>query len=219
MRWALALVVLLVSGSAGAAPIIYSFTTGSATLTVESGGVELGSAVGVLTGTTLTFDAASVEIVDFEINLGETVLTLDPPVSGVTTVVVESAVFTPGTGYSTVFGQDLGGGDYVATVSPVDVDGSFRTEGPGVVLPSTPFSNTNPFLTADIEISDGQLSMLGITVGSVTLDSGQVLTLKADLAFTGVEGSGAAIPEPSGALLMGAGLLLVAQRIKARVPA
>jgi len=215
LLWLLALAALALAAPVGAAPIVYSFTTGTATLTVESQGVLLGAAVGDLTGTQVTFDATSVDLVDFGIQLDETVITLDPTVSGISTLVVESAVFTPGLGYSTLSSQDLGGGDYTATVGPVNLTGTYRADGPGTELPSTPFSIFDPLLTADLSISDGELSLLGITLGTLTLTTGDVLVVKADLAFTGMESAGA-IPEPSGALLMGAGLLLVVRQLRSR---
>jgi hypothetical protein len=195
------LLLLIWVAGATAAPITYEFTSGSATLSVEQGGVEIGAATGLLTGTSLTFDAASLEVVDFEFSLGETSITLAPALGGIENLVIESAVFTPGAGYATLSGSDLGGGAYFVVAGPVDVDGSWRSEAPGAINPSTSFSTTNPFLSADLSVAGGSLSALGITLGVLDL-GGEQVTVKADLAFEGLQPG---IPEPSAAVLMAAG--------------
>lgn len=201
------------ASAAVALPVSYGFTSGSATLTVEQGGTELGAATGLLTGTSVRFDAETLDLVDFEFVLAETAIALDPDLAGIENLVIESALFEPGAGYLTLAGVDLGGGDFAVTTGPVDVSGSWRSDVPGVVTPSTPFSTTHPFLTADLSIDGSSLSMLGITVGVLQLD-GELVTLKADLLFQGMEPDEPGIPEPSAAILMAAGLLAVRGAIR-----
>lgn len=204
------LMLLIWAGAATADPITYEFTSGSATLTVEQGGVEIGAATGLLTGTSLTFDAATLDLTDFEFVLAETSISLAPALAGIESLVIESAVFTPGTGYATLSGSDLGGGAYFVVGGPVDVDGTWRSEAPGAINPSTSFSTTNPFLSADLSVVGGSLSALGITLGVLEI-GGQQVTVKADLAFEGLQPG---IPEPSAAVLMAAGLLLVRKAVR-----
>jgi hypothetical protein len=213
--WVILVVCLGASAHATAAPI-YTFTTGTATVTVTAGGVELtgpGGAVLDMSGVFVEFDDGIPLLVDFSMTItpGQ-MFTLVTPYGGYDEITIESAELTPGVGYSQVSGTDLGGGFYSVSVVGVLVDaiyGASFSGGPpptpvaGVALPFT------TFMAASIQVTgSGEFSMVPIDFGSLPVFPGETdpLVITADITWSGI------VPEPGATILLGLGLMRLSAR-------
>jgi len=208
---------LFLALGAAAVPITY-VGGGTVTLSVTSGTTTHLVAPGVpLDGSPtnfIEFDSAVPEISDLLLSISAVgPLLLTTPYAGYDTVTVHSAAVTPGAGYT-------GGAAFIApgppfdtysyNIGPLNVGGSFSASASGGAPPAAivnmPFGFVNPSLSGSLFINavSGDLALIGVTIGVIPapINSGLPdLTIKGDFFFTGV------VPEPSTALLMGAGLL------------
>ena len=208
---------LFLALGAGAVPITY-VGGGTVTISVTSGGTTHLTAPGIaLDGPPtnfIEFDAAVPAITDLLLSIsGVGPLTLTTPFAGYDTVTIHSATVTPGAGYT-------GGATFIApgppfdtysyNIGPLDVAGSFSASFSGGPIPppivNMAFGFSNPSLTGSLFVNSvsGDIALIGVTIGVIPapINSGLPdLEIKGDFFFTGV------VPEPSTALLMGAGLL------------
>jgi hypothetical protein len=211
---ALAVTVFMVAGPAQAAPVLYTFTGGSAVLRVTSGAFTLSeSAPLALGGVFATFDdAGSGELVDFEFSIvPEQTVTLDVMLGSYDTIQLHTATLTPGVGYTHLFQQNNGGGNFSIVASPVLTSTTLDVMSSVAGPPDVPFvfvGNSDTPLVATVDIIGGTaLTLDGITIGSFTsadfstIPAGQTLLVKMDLSFQGM----VAVPEPTAAILIGLG--------------
>ncbi len=214
--WCAALVVavLTAAGPVHSAPILYTFSGGDAVLRLTSGGVTLSeSAPLALDGVFATFDGVgSGELVDFEFSIvPEQTVMLDILLGGYDCIQLHTATLTPGVGYTHLFQQNNGGGNYSIAAAPVltstTLDVMSSVPGP----PPVPFAfsgNSSTPLVATVDISTGTtLTLEGITIGSFTnadfstIPVGETVFVKMDLSFAGM----APVPEPAAVFLIGLG--------------
>ena len=228
MRWflslaAVSLVLLgLAAAPAAAAPITYNFTGGTITVSAEttSGATVLAATQVALDGVFVTFDSATIDLVDFKFTVPTTgVLSLSGAYGPYDQFVIESAMLQPGSPYSTVSGMDLGGGSYSFAAGFVDIDGVYSaSHTSGSPLPisnvSVPFTDDS-FISGFINVTTGDLQLTGITLailpGSLFSET-EDLIVKADIVFTG------ALPEPGTTVFLGAGLVAAAAYRRNRTP-
>ncbi len=207
--------VLGTASVAGATPLTYVFSGGSAQVTAIYQSSTIGSATIALTGTQVTFDSAVPSLPSFQFTAGPTpAIALSGILTGVS-ITLSNVSVVPGTGYTnfSVTGPATPPGTYSYTVGPVAVSGLATLAGAITGGPSA-FGFSNPALSGQIAINGtGQLQLNGITLGVLTLPAagpfpGGNVTLKADLVFAGI------VPEPGTAVLLGLGLcgLVLARR-------
>lgn len=209
------------AGAASATPVLYSFTSGSATLTATVAGFGT-IAVGTipLTGTQVTFDTGP------PAKLNSFLFTAGPvgplPLAGIfsgVSVTLASLSIAPGGGYtSSATGPSPFPGTYNYTANNVAVSGVASLSGLAVTGP-TAFGTSNPFLAGQVVVGGaGTLGLNGITLGTLPIPAipaiffpGGTATLKADILFTGI------VPEPGTGLLLAAGLAGLAASRRARL--
>ena len=223
--WATALLLGGLAASADASPITYSFTSGTATVTVTSGltthtpvgGVEL-----TMNGIFVIFDDMIPELIDFEQTLTPAQsFSLTTPYGGFDDVTVESASLKPAGTYSQSAGFAIIPGTlYQVTVGPVLIDAvysaSFSGGSPPDPVNDVMLSFENPSLTATINLGGiGELSMSEVTLGVLPAagfeGETEDLVIKADIVWQGVM---VMAPEPGTSALLGIALvaLLVSSR-------
>jgi len=219
---ALALGALLVGTSATAAPITYTYDTGSVTITA----VTSTSATTIVTaqeidldGSFVTFDATTIDLTDLLLTIPQSdIIALAAPYGDYEEFRIESADISPGVPYSTPYGNDEGGGLYSFAAGYLDINGiysAFDTDNlvADVMNAAAPFTDTS-FISGTIDINTGTLTLSGITLAILSGgDFGETedLQIKADITFVGSE----PIPEPSTALLVGLGLVGLASSRRA----
>ncbi len=191
-----------------AAPVVYSFTNGIATLSLTAGASSLlaPASTVALDGTQVTFDSTASQVNSFQfVDTGPSNLVGAGPLS-LTTLTLTNLNIVPGPGYVT---NSVTGGPttYNYNVGPVTVTGTYALSGV-INQGPTAFSGTNPFLLGQIILSGAatNLKLNGITLGIFTLPSalgGGQATLKADVIFNGV------VPVPAAVWLFGSGLGLL----------
>jgi hypothetical protein len=216
LPWIAALLFLLWSGASSATPVVYQFNSGTLNVsaTVAGSPVSLNGGTSVsrpLDGTSVTFDSAGPEVVDFEFTLSDSLLiTLSPTVFGASTIQVTNLVIGTGSGYD---GTNVSGSgpSYTFDIGPLSVSGDASINSGAATafsIPSSQLTNMNGGLTLG---SMSELSLHDITLAvlfdpSFPNDFSKALVLKGDLTFFGV------VPEPGTALLVGFGLLLTSLR-------
>jgi len=205
---------LLVAGPAAAVPVTYLYTSGQVelTATTDPGGVTiLSTTVIPIDGVSVTFDASTVDLVDFLFTIPTTgIISLDTPYGGYDQFRIESADLSPGIGYTTLLGSDDGGGNYSFVAGPVDINGVYSAfdstnTNPDLLNVVAPFTDTS-LISGSININTGELTLNGITLAQLPgafFGETDDLSIKADITFVGAE----LVPEPSSAVLLGLGLL------------
>jgi hypothetical protein len=189
-----------------AAPVMYNFSSGTATLSLTYIGGSLlapGSTV-PLSGTQVTLDTAASQITSFQfVDAGPSSVTGAGLLTG-TIITLTNLNIVPGPAYSTL--SFTGTNPYNYTVSPVAVSGTYALSG-AITQAPTAFSSLNPTLSGQITTGGvTTLSLSGITLGVFTLPpalGSQSATLKADILFSGV------VPVPAAVWLFGSGLGLM----------
>jgi hypothetical protein len=226
----LSLIVALaatVPGAASATPEVFALESGFAALTVEVGGIRLNdeAVIAPLVGdfVEVELDAASggPALLDFEFALDSTTITFDAPIFGLTGLVLEATTIQPDAAlYTSPPGSDLGGGEYAVGGGPVDIGVDYHFETSGGPTSTVSSSLLSPGITANLEVDGEMLSLLGATLGVIMpgTDLGLPVVVKADLVFRGLSRKepGGVIPEPSGALLLSAGLVVSARAVRRR---
>ena len=213
------LLALSLGTGASAAPVTYSHTGGSATLTVTLGSdpTIVGTATLPIVGTFATFDDATIELVDFEFQAEGTI----PFAAGVTwggfgDIVLTNATINPGAGYGHDAQVDMGSGQYLVSVSPVQISTTVTASSSTDLWDASPISGQGPLSATVIVFGTGNqnISITGITIGQIRGDSVYLqspefddLIIKADLVFEGQ------VPEPGVGILLGmAGVSLLSSR-------
>jgi len=208
----LLVVALQVSGSANASPVTYFFSSGHATVTAttDPGGVSVMGATSLaLDGVFVEFDDGTIGLVDFSLTVPNSgLISLDSAYGGYDQIVIESADLSPGTGYSTLFGQLVGPGQYTFVAGPIDINGTYSAydstnTNPPVMGMNVPFTDTS-LISGSVDTNLVTLELTGITLAKlpgVAFGETDDLEIKADIVFTGV------VPEPGTAGLLGIGLL------------
>jgi hypothetical protein len=204
--------------AAQATPVTYAFTSGSAKVTATYSGLTIGNQTIALTGTQVVFDNAGTgSLVSFQFNRAGSTGPL--ALTGILTgafINLSNVSVVPGTGYTNIANSG-GPTTFNYTVGPVNASGSAQFTGT-VSTAVTPFANTNPALSGQVQTNaTTQLNLNGITLGVVNVPPsgafpGGLVTLKTDLIFTSV-------PEPGTALLVGSGLIGVVASVRRRVRA
>jgi hypothetical protein len=214
---AAALIATLGLASSPANATVYTFTSGTATITATAGATTVMSGTVVsLTGVFVDFDdTGNGTLVDFLITLGPTpLLPLTTPYGGYDQVVIESADISPGIGFTNLFNLDQGGGLYSVLASPLDINGVYSASDSAAITPPVnnvpvPFTDTSA-INGTVNIAMGTLELTGITLTSLPagLFPGESddLVVKADIAFTGM------VPEPATGMMLSLGLLWMGSR-------
>lgn len=203
---------LLIAGPALAIPETYYFTTGTATVTASTdpGQVPIvAPTVLPLSGVYVTFDAGTIELTDLSLTISQSgLIAMVNPYGGYDQFVVESAIIGPGLGYSTLLGQDNGGGNYSFFAGPLDINGVYSASDSNNITPPAmnlpvPFTDDSGTISGSLNINTGTLTLSGITLAMIPPLNGESdgLSVKADIVFTGM------VPEPSTAALLGLGLI------------
>jgi len=179
--------------------------------TSTNGTVILSSTLVDLDGVFVTFDADTIDLTDLSLTIPTTgIFALTAPYGEYEEFRIESADISPGTGYSTVAGVDVGGGFYTFAAGPLDINGVYSAWDlddivADVMNVPVPFTDTS-FISGSIDINTGTLTLSGITLTSLPgglFGEDEDLLVKADITFVGTE----VIPEPSTAILVGLGLV------------
>jgi hypothetical protein len=203
IRWLFAGVwfCTLTATAASAAPITYSFTTGSLDVTGTVGTTTLFSETGIpLTGTFVEFDAGVPEFLGFEFVGGpSSLISLSSSYGGFDGFTLDTVTIVDGTGF-TNFSVTGGPTSFNFSVGPVDATGSatpYTGATPGTVIP---FSETSTSLSGTIDLDTGTLTLSGITLLVISGIPGESvpLVVKGDIMFAGMT-----VPEPATVLLLG----------------
>jgi hypothetical protein len=195
-------VLTAMASAAGATPVVYTFTSGSVTLTATVNGVGVaGPVTFALTGTSVTIDQSSLYLNSISFAAGSSpTIAISPSYAGFTSIHLDSATLT-GVG-GTLTPTFPGVFDY--SIGPVNVAGQFDATNviPANSINNMPFGFVNPTASGTIFLSTGQIDLDGITLGQIDADGAgplPPLILKGDFTFSGV-------PEPGTALLLGMGI-------------
>jgi hypothetical protein len=196
-----------IATTAGAASVVYDFTSGYITLSADFGGVDLlpaGQEI-LLTGTQVTFNTTTLQLSSFQFaDAGPTTVALTGALTG-NTLTVKGVTIVPGTGYATL-SPTTGTNPYNFVVGPIAGSGLYGVNGAAV---TNPFSGSNPTLSGLVTLAGGggsdDLTLTGITLGTFAAKVGGVMqnvTLKGDVVFNGAE----PVPLPAAVWLLGSGL-------------
>jgi hypothetical protein len=203
---------LVAAGTASATPVTYYFTSGQVTITATAGTTTvLDTTVVPLDGAYVAFDESTIDVTDLLLTIPTSgIIGLDVAYGGYDEFRIESADISPAPGYTTLFGQDNGSGNFSFVAAPLDINGVYSAfdstmTNPDVNDIAAPFTDMSS-INGSININTGVLTLVGITLASLPgseFGEGDDLVVKADITVTGV-------PEPSTALLTGLGLTALA---------
>lgn len=189
---ALVAALLATAGSASAAPVLYQYTTGQATITATAGSTTLAVKTLDLNGTFAEFDESTITLTNFNFQTSpDQWLVLSTFYGGFDQVWINSANVVPGPGYGPAApGSTLPGlGHYQVSVMPVVVNGVYTAKNSvtSTTLGPVPISYTNVTpLNANIDILAGTFTLQGVTLGIVPVP-GEALPVivTANLTFQG----------------------------------
>jgi hypothetical protein len=192
--WLAAFVAALlgIATSASAAPILYQYTSGQATITATAGSSTLAIKTLDLNGIFAEFDESTITLTNFNFQTAPNQwLVLSTFYGGFDQVWINSANVVPGAGYGPFApGTTLPGvGHYQVSVMPVVVNGVYTAKNSitSATLGPAPISYTNVTpLNANIDISAGTFTLQGVTLGIVPVP-GEALpvVVTANLTFHG----------------------------------
>lgn len=213
---AVAAVLALPAPSATAAPVVYNFSSGAATITANtsiSGASILGPTLVALDGSFFEFDDATIQVVDLLFTFAPTgMISMTNPYGGFNQFSIDAASIMPGPGFATVFGASPSPGVFDFAAFPLDMDGTYtasHTSGtPPTVVANVPFQDTS-LINGQINLGTMTLTMTGITIAvlpGAAFGETEDLVVKADITFGGI------VPEPGTASLLGFGLIGLAAR-------
>jgi len=196
------------AAGAGAVPITYSVSSGSATVEVLVGGIVVGQATNVGVTGSVTIDSVALSIDSLALALDPNIsLTLSTSYGGFDQVTIESASLTSAVGFGSVVpSTPISTKSFNALVGALDVAGSWAASDSGGVNPSqsgVPISYAVPAMSAVVS----SLLVPLINVQSVTLNAlngalfgeTQDLVVRANLSVF-------AVPEPGTGTLLVLGL-------------
>ena len=213
--WSAALVAaaLFIAAPAQAAPVLYQYTSGQATITATSTLTTLGVATFSLNGIFAEFDSDTGTLTDFHFTTTPNQwITLTTVYGGFDQVWVNSASVVPGPGYHTLSSTEISPGHWNVSVLPVVVNATYtgRNSITNTTSPTVPLSYTNATpLNATIDVLAGSFTLQGITLGVIPVPGeAQPVTVGAVLTFTGAT----PVPEPAALGLVALGLLGLALR-------
>lgn len=203
---------LIWAGPAVALPQTFNFLSGEVHITANIVGdpTFLVDVVQPLDGFFVQFDDAPIGVPNFSISIFPTdPILMSASYGGFDTISIDSAILTPGTGYSSS-GVFVGGAEYSVTMGPIDVDAIYSASDSTMVNPpvsGVPLSFTNPSLSATVDTDLILFEMMGVTLGllpGALVGEPYDLIVKGDITFVGV------IPEPATGAMLGLGLLTLA---------
>jgi len=203
---------------AAAAPVLYQYTSGQATIQVSAGfgGSTLAVKTLDLNGIFAKFDEGTIQLVDFNFQTTpDQWLVLNTFYGGYDQVWINGANVVPGTGYVASPGSTLPGvGHYQVSVAPVVVNGVYTAKNSltSATLGPAPISYTNATpLNANIDVVGGTFTLQGITLGIVPVPGEtNPVVVTANLTFQGAQ----TVPEAQSAALaaLALGVLTLARR-------
>ena len=203
-----------------AAPITYTFQSGTITLSASVGGQLVGTPVTVaLDGQQVTVDESVLTLDSFQFTLSDTTLTLTTPYGGYDTIHLDSMSVTASNGSLTFLPPADNPQEYGFQVGPVQVSGQYDATGSGAPISDTAFVFQNPSASGSLFVGSGPgggtLSLDGITVGAfLTSGEQQPLVLKADITF---QGASSVVPEPGAIALFAMGLGVISLTLRRRI--
>jgi hypothetical protein len=215
---AFAAALLGIAASASAAPVLYQYTSGQATITVTAGISTLAVRTLNLNGIFAEFDESTLSLTGFNFQTApDQWLVLNTVYGGFDQVWINSANVVPGPGYATLSSAVLPGvGHYQVSVMPVVVNGVYtaRNSITNATLGPAPISYTNATpLNANIDITAGTFTLQGVTLGIVPVP-GETLPVivTANLTFQGAQQ--VPVPEAQSLALaaLALGMLALARR-------
>jgi hypothetical protein len=200
---------------ARAAPVLYQYTSGQATVTATSVLTTLGVATLNLNGIFAEFDSATGMLTNFNFTTTpDQWITLNTVYGGFDQVWVNSASVVPGTGYQTLGATQISPGHWNVSVMPVDVNAVWTGRNSVTNTTAGPFplmyTNATP-LNATIDVITGTFTLQGITLGVIPVPNENPVTVSAVLTFQGAT----PVPEPTAfglVALAGVGLVFARSR-------
>lgn len=199
-----------------AAPVLYQYTSGSATVTATSGTSTLGVATLTLNGVFADFDSATGMLTDFQFTTTPNQwIVLNTVYGGYDQVWVNSASVVPGTGFQTLATTQISPGHWNVSVMPVDVNAVWTGRNSQTNATAGPFpltyTNATP-LSATIDAISGTFTLQGITLGVIPVPGESPVTVSAVMTFQGAT----PVPEPAAfGVVALAGLALAFARSRA----
>jgi hypothetical protein len=208
--------VVALATHAQAAPVLYQYSSGQATVTASSASGTLGVATFSLNGIFAEFDSVTGDLTNFQFTTTPNQwIVLNAIYGGFDQVWVNSASVVPGPGYATLASTQISPGHWNISVLPVVVNATYTGKNSitNTTSPTIPLSYTNATpLNATIDVFAGSFTLQGITLGIIPVPGTDPVTVGAVLTFQGAT----PVPEPAalGLLALG-GLALVFARSRA----
>jgi hypothetical protein len=218
---AIAAALLLFALPASAVPVVYNFSSGSATITAVTsvnGTSIVGPTIVSLDGSFIEFDDVTISVVDLLFSFAPTgLISMANSYGGFDQFTIDAASILPGAGFATVFGAQTAPGVFDFAAFPLDIDGTYtasHTSGtPGPQTADVPFAD-NSVINGTINLGTMTLTLDGITLAvlpGAAFGETEDLIVKADITFSGL------VPEPGTASLLALGLVgISAQRRRRR---
>jgi hypothetical protein len=205
-----ALAAFIAAGSAEATPITYYFAGGQVTITATVSGNPVITPQNVaLNGISVTVDESAGTLDSISLSTSSSgSVTISPAYNGYDTINIDFAMASA-TGGSISLVDPGPPKEYGFTIGPVNVTGQFDATGTSPPISNQPFGFVNPTASGSIFIDpvNGKLVLSGITLGEIQpTGAPDPLVIKGDFVFLGL------VPEPSTALLVGAGLVALGAR-------